>query len=83
MNIDVNEATNRQMDRMMASAKFGRQANRGEVYTELVVDGPNGEVSVGFGPDDIQAVLDELELGAPCGICHKNPCSWRPRGTAA
>jgi hypothetical protein len=30
-----------------------------------------------FGPADIQAVLDEFEIGAPCGICHHDPCTWR------
>jgi len=80
---DVDEAVNRQMDRLMATARYGRQQKLGEPYTEIVVEGAHGEVSIGFGPDDIQAVMDELAAGAPCGICRCNPCSWRvPDGDA-
>lgn len=79
--IDTDEATNRTMDRMMASARYGRQKRAGE-YTELVVNDEAGrEVSVSFGPDTIEAILLELEAGAPCGVCHSNPCSWRSRGS--
>lgn len=73
---DTNEATNRTMDRMMATARQGRQRRSGE-YTEIVVKGRRGDVSISFGPDSIEAVILELETGAPCGICHHNPCTWR------
>ena len=31
---------------------------------------------------DIEAVQIELGLGAPCGICHHNPCTFRDRADA-
>ena len=76
MTFSVKEATNRQMDRLVASARRGRQAERSEPRTEIVVESPNGPVSISFGPSDIEAVIMELEADAPCGVCHHNPCTY-------
>lgn len=74
--IDTHEAVNRQMDRLLASAERGRRPP-GQGETVLTVEGRHGPVSVRFGVADIEAVIAELEAGAPCGICHSNPCRYR------
>lgn len=76
--LDSSEAANRQMDRMMASLSRVRPNQRpgaelGDPMTVIEVGG----WFASFGPADIQAVLDEFEIGAPCGICHHDPCTWR------
>ena len=76
MNFSVEEATNRSMDRLMATARHGRQPTRPGQRTEIVVETPRGQVSVAFAPEDIEAVILELEADAPCGVCHHNPCTY-------
>lgn len=75
---DVEEAANRSMDRLMATAKYGAQPERPTAQTTLTVKGQRGkpDVSVAFTLSDTEAVLAEMEAGLPCGICHRNPCSW-------
>jgi hypothetical protein len=77
--IDVQEASNRSMDRLMATAKYGSQPPRGGAEQFVIsVPGRRGKrVSVAFTLADTAAIIDELEAGAPCGICHANPCKWR------
>ena len=75
MMFDSAEAAARSADRLMASATRQRPGSRpgeqpGDPMTVIEVKG----VFVSFGPADIQAVLDEMELGAPCGICHRAAC---------
>jgi hypothetical protein len=82
----VNEASNRQMDRMMATASPTMPARRpgaeaDDPMTVIAVEGKSGQTwHISFGPADIEAVINELALGAPCGICHHNPCAWRSDG---
>ena len=74
--LDTHEAVNRQMCRLLASAKRGHRV-AGPEETVITVEGPHGPVSVRFGVADIEAVIVELQLGAPCGICQHNPCTYR------
>jgi hypothetical protein len=82
MKFDTKEATNRSMDRLMATAQYGVPEGA-ENETAIVVRGTSGRVvSISMRLSDTQAVLEEMEAGLPCGICHHKPCSWRPRGDA-
>jgi len=72
------EFVNRSMDRLMATAKYGDQPQRPTEQFSISVPASRGRrVSVAFTLSDTEAVLHELELDAPCGICHKSPCAWR------
>ncbi len=78
----IDEASNRQMDRMMASASRTMPERRPGADTDdpmTVIEAKGWYLS--FGPADIEAVINELSVGAPCGICHQNPCSWRASRT--
>ena len=75
------EFTARSMDRLMATARDGRQpTNQGEM-TEIVVEGSatksGHQVSVAFRLKDTEAVIAEMAAGLPCGVCHHNPCTWK------
>lgn len=73
------EAVNRSMDRLMATATFGQQPRHAGPYTEIRTKGTQSDerVSVALRQSDIEAVLAELEEGAPCGICGHDPCVQR------
>jgi len=70
------EFVNRTMDRLMATAKYGPQPKRPTRQTEITRQTPNGPVSIAFTLADTEAVLAEMDLDAPCGICHHNPCTY-------
>lgn len=72
---DTREAAYRSTDRLLASATRDRPTSRpgaepGDPMTVIAKDG----WYVSFGPADIQAVIDEMTAGAPCGICHRERC---------
>lgn len=73
--LDHREAANRSACRLLASASRVRPTKRpgeepGDPMTVVEIAG----VFVSFGPADIQAVLDEMSAGAPCGICRRHRC---------
>lgn len=71
------EFTNRSMDRLLATATYGPQPDRGTRQTEISVPAKRGgRVSVAFTLKDTEAIFGEFELGAPCGICHEDPCTY-------
>ncbi len=78
---DTDEAVRRTMDRLFATAWEGVAAPAKD-ETIIVVPGRTGPVSVRLRLADIEAVQIELGLGAPCGICHHNPCTFRDRADA-
>ncbi len=78
---DRAETVRRMMDRLFATAQRGIPNAAGD-ETVIVVSGRTGPVSVRMREADIVAVFVEMDLGAPCGICHHNPCTFRDRADA-
>jgi hypothetical protein len=79
------EFANRSMDRLMATAKYGDQPDRGGEQFVISIPakdrkrrrrGEHDRVSIAFTLANTEAVLAEMDMGAPCGICHQNPCVW-------
>lgn len=72
------EFVNRAMDRLMATARYGRQPGAQSPATEIIVRGDGGrEVSVAIRESDIVAILHEVTAHLPCGVCGQDPCAWR------
>lgn len=72
------EFVNRSMDRLMATATYGPQPKRPTEQTVFTVKGSKTgrDVSVSMNLSDTEAIFDEFDLDAPCGICHHDPCTW-------
>lgn len=62
----------RSMDRLMATATRGPQPRRPTNQT-VITDKRSG-VSVAFTLADTEAIFNEFDLDAPCGICREDPC---------